>query len=31
MLTAGKMTGFLLTKDYERARSFMKGNWDLNL
>ena len=25
MLTAGKMTGFLLTKDYERAREFYEG------
>jgi len=26
MLSAGKMTGFLLTKDYEKARAFFEGN-----
>jgi catechol 2,3-dioxygenase-like lactoylglutathione lyase family enzyme len=25
MLSAGKMTGFLLTKDYEKARAFLEG------
>jgi catechol 2,3-dioxygenase-like lactoylglutathione lyase family enzyme len=25
MLTAGKMVGFLLTKDYEKARAFYEG------
>ena len=25
MLTAGKMMGFLLTKDYEKARAFFEG------
>jgi catechol 2,3-dioxygenase-like lactoylglutathione lyase family enzyme len=25
MLTAGKMVGFVLTKDYERARAFYEG------
>ena len=26
MLTAGKMVGFVLTKDYEQARAFYEGN-----
>ena len=26
MLAAGKMAGFLLTKDYEKARAFYEGN-----
>jgi hypothetical protein len=27
-LTAGKLTGFVLTRDYERAREVYEKNWD---
>jgi hypothetical protein len=31
MLASGKVVGFVLTKDYDQARSFYEGKLGLNL